>query len=242
MIDGNLVTVGPIGANESDATGPKRLVLYDFGIDEFSFVGDSSWVWRTCGQMEELEVNFSSRRMVHSIAKGIRTMPCLDRVIFGRDENYGTEYVLDDVKMVPILSAGANGWGKMRFGSAALMEGWTFTALLQHASTLEELSLSMISPTLLYLWTFFIGAPSCASLWQWMKMRDSVVISLQFTFTTSSIGIDMRKPFVLGRARLHLRCSRSWSAVFLSKWAVDATSGLIGDSASGLGNSHTSRS
>ncbi|KAF9304442.1 hypothetical protein BGZ74_001524 [Mortierella antarctica] len=118
---------------------PKTLKLIT--LAEINRCADWSWIWRACGQVEKIEISGISQLLVRDLAKGIRdSMPCVDTVVFGKGfPGYGN--VLCAANLPSILSANTNGWKAVHCGYSSQWQSSAFDALLQHASSLEELSI-----------------------------------------------------------------------------------------------------
>ncbi|KAF8952718.1 hypothetical protein BGZ52_004395 [Haplosporangium bisporale] len=78
---------------------------------------DWPWIWRACDQVKDLEINCLPVSALKSIVANFQSMPCVETMVFG-------------------CNPGQNGWGPQAWG-----------ALLQHSSTLEEVSLGGIIPS-----------------------------------------------------------------------------------------------
>ncbi|KAG0028476.1 hypothetical protein BGZ82_008417 [Podila clonocystis] len=118
---------------------PKKLNL--IALDEPNRSANWSWIWRACSQVEEIEISGISRQLTRNLAQGIRDdMPCLDTVSFGKKFSSASEHS-DDGNLQCILAAGTKGWKSVHCGYCSQMGSPAFDALLQHASSLEELSI-----------------------------------------------------------------------------------------------------
>ncbi|KAF9304443.1 hypothetical protein BGZ74_001525 [Mortierella antarctica] len=97
-----------------------------------------SWLWRICGQVDEIEVRDVSADLALDLVEGIRVwMPHLDTARFGRN---WPPMEIDDGMISSTLAAGTRGWNAVHFCSTARVGSRTFDTLLQHASTLKEMS------------------------------------------------------------------------------------------------------
>lgn len=101
-----------------------------------------AWFWPTCSRhVTHLEVCAWGPRSVRNMSLGIEHMKYLEKVHFGRTEK-DDHVELDDHDLTAMIAAGAaggQGWKDVRFKSTAKAGPTAFHALLQHASTLEEL-------------------------------------------------------------------------------------------------------
>ncbi|KAF9371385.1 hypothetical protein CPB97_002003 [Podila verticillata] len=119
---------------------PKHLKLHAVGKTGHS--GASwSWLWRACGQVEKIEIFWLWRDVIESLVQGIRNlMPCVNTVVLGRDSPACGRYSIPDYSLGTLLAAGTKGWKTVDCGARANVGPYSIAALLQHASTLEELS------------------------------------------------------------------------------------------------------
>ncbi|KFH68081.1 hypothetical protein MVEG_06811 [Podila verticillata NRRL 6337] len=119
---------------------PKKLELDNFGVIG-GHTADWSWLWRTCGQLQQLLVRSISSEITESLIKGVKdSMPCLDFVVFGHSIHTQSWYDICDNRVGAIIAAGTKGWRAVHCGFTAEIGPEAFEALLQHASTLEEFS------------------------------------------------------------------------------------------------------
>lgn len=119
---------------------PTKLKLHSFHwrYNKDAPSEDWSWLWRVCGQVEEIYVWGISEDLALDLTKGMRVwMPRLDTAKFGRTSAIPD---IDDGKISSILAAGTKGWSAVHFYTTAQVGPRTFDTLLQHASTLKELS------------------------------------------------------------------------------------------------------
>lgn len=106
---------------------------------------DWSWLWHACGQVRELKVHCLSTEASQSLSQGIRdSIPTLNTVAIGEHRRViydrGDGYEIRDHKIRPILAACTKGWKTVHLSFTAQVGPETFSALLRHAETLEELS------------------------------------------------------------------------------------------------------
>jgi len=91
-----------------------------------------SWLWKRCGQVEQLEV-MQFRDFFQSLVEGIRThMPKLNKLIL-------RECDLDDNDVAALLSSSHHGWKEIVLeGSPTTIKGPATEALMQQCSVLEK--------------------------------------------------------------------------------------------------------
>ncbi|KAF9383079.1 hypothetical protein CPB97_006766 [Podila verticillata] len=110
---------------------PKRLkILHSLGKDW-------SWLWRACDQVEDLELELVPGVEPRSLVRAIQSMPCVDTVKFDYSP---LSLSFHNHKIGPLLAAGTKGWKAVHCGSLIHVDCEAFDAVLQHASTLEEVS------------------------------------------------------------------------------------------------------
>ncbi|KAG0088987.1 hypothetical protein BGZ93_010088 [Podila epicladia] len=132
----------PASSNVGDpeiTARPKTLKLIT--LAEIDRGVDWSWIWRACGQVEKIEISGISQQLIKNLTKGIRdSMPSLDTIVFGEGFlGYGN--VLCVANLPSILTANTNRWKVVHCGYSCQWGLSAFDALLQHASSLEELSI-----------------------------------------------------------------------------------------------------
>ncbi|KAG0342809.1 hypothetical protein BG000_001139 [Podila horticola] len=131
----------PVSLNVCDpeiTARPKRLKLT--ALAETHRSADWSWIWRACGQLEEIEISGISHQLIMNLAKGIRSsMPCLNTVVFGKSF-LGYSNSSHETNISSILAATTKGWKAVHCCYSSQWGSPDFDALLQHASSLEELS------------------------------------------------------------------------------------------------------
>ncbi|KAI9235574.1 MAG: hypothetical protein BYD32DRAFT_438191 [Podila humilis] len=121
----------------------KTLKLLDIpDTDHAAAQGFWAWFWPTCSRhVTHLEFCAWGPRSVRSMSFGIGHMKYLEKAHFGRTET--EDHVeLEDDDLAVMIAAGAGAgqsWKDVRFKSTAKAGPAAFHALLQHASTLEEL-------------------------------------------------------------------------------------------------------
>lgn len=121
----------------------KTLKLLDFpDTDHAAAQRFWAWFWPTCSRhVTHLEFCAWGPRSVQSMNFGIGHMKYLEKVHFGRTKTEDhVEFGDDDLAAMIAAGAGAGqSWKDVRFKSTAKAGPAAFHALLQHASTLEEL-------------------------------------------------------------------------------------------------------
>ncbi|KAF8983980.1 hypothetical protein BGZ52_013352 [Haplosporangium bisporale] len=111
-------------------------------LAKYGHCGFWAWFWPTCSRhVTHLEFCAWGPRSVRSMSFGIGHMKYLEKAHFGRTET--EDHVeLEDDDLAVMIAAGAGAgqsWKDVRFKSTAKAGPAAFHALLQHASTLEEL-------------------------------------------------------------------------------------------------------
>ncbi|KAG0342807.1 hypothetical protein BG000_001137 [Podila horticola] len=102
---------------------------------------DWTWIWRACGQVEEIEIGYVMNGFLANITRVIRdSMPCVDTVTFGRYFPSPSQQ-----NIASVLAANTKGWKSVRCDSTCgWMASYAFDVLLDSASTLEELTVTKI--------------------------------------------------------------------------------------------------
>lgn len=106
-----------------------------------------SWLWRACGQVQELEVCDVSDQVFMSLCRAIReSMTSLNTVIFGNNKAIIRDYHLDDDKVMFVIVAitATNGWKAIHCGSVARVGLQAIHCVVQNHVTLEEFSATRI--------------------------------------------------------------------------------------------------
>ncbi|KAG0349761.1 hypothetical protein BG005_010711 [Podila minutissima] len=129
------------GAPEPVMTArPKRL-----HIRKMFDPSGCEWLWRACGQVQELELHDISEQVYVSVAIAIReSMSSLDTVIFGDQRESMCDYHLNDEKVMFIIKCGTKGWKAIHCGSVARFGLRCVQPVCNQAATLEELSATRV--------------------------------------------------------------------------------------------------
>ncbi|KAF9376639.1 hypothetical protein CPB97_010683 [Podila verticillata] len=103
------------------AARPRHINLRKLETDDFN-VGDLSWIWRACGQVEELEVSRLSDDAILSVIFGIRgSMPLLNTVTLGKIFGSCGGFEIDDVYIRAILETGTKGLEAVHYAARTRM-------------------------------------------------------------------------------------------------------------------------
>ncbi|KAG0029077.1 hypothetical protein BGZ81_004159 [Podila clonocystis] len=131
---------GESGSEPVMAARPKRL-----NIRKLFDPAGCSWLWRACGQVQELELHDISDQVYVSVVMAIQeSMHSLDTVIFGDHRGFMGDYHFDDEKLEFIFAAGTKGWKAIHCGSVAHFGLHCAHPVCQQTNTLEELSATRV--------------------------------------------------------------------------------------------------
>lgn len=124
---------------------------------------------------------------MESLVQGIRnSMPCVDTVVLGRDIPGCGRYFISDYSLGILLAAGTKGWKTVDCGVRATVGVCSIVALLQHVSTLEELSVVQSYDTMGIIRVL----KSCLRLRKLVTVDDEYHNNSPFTVMDASALID----------------------------------------------------
>ncbi|KAF9376638.1 hypothetical protein CPB97_010682 [Podila verticillata] len=128
---------------------PKTLKLIGLGETDGPVV-DWPWIWRACDQVKNVEINCLPVAALKSIVANFQeSMPCVENMVFGCNpgqHGWDNRAPLEN-NIHSILAANHKGWKTIRSDSFVQLGPQAWGALLQHSSTLEEVSLGGIIPS-----------------------------------------------------------------------------------------------
>lgn len=125
---------------------PKTLKLLALG-ERDGPVMDWSRIWRACDQVKDIEINCLQGAVLKSLVTNFqKSMPCVHTMVFGYNpglHGWSNRAPLEN-SIHSILAANHKGWKSVRSDSFLQFGPQAWGALLQHSSTLEEVSLGGI--------------------------------------------------------------------------------------------------
>ncbi|KAI9232282.1 MAG: hypothetical protein BYD32DRAFT_441103 [Podila humilis] len=110
---------------------------------------DWSWLWRACDQVKDIEIQCLLPDVLESIVANIpESMPRLEAVVFGAGSRFDAGHHLPLANSIgSILRANANKWVAVHCHPRLEMVPQALYALLEHASTLEDVALDGVLDT-----------------------------------------------------------------------------------------------
>lgn len=154
ILEAGFIVDGVLAATNAEPPEPvimaRPIALKLIALGEANGPGlDWSWLWRACDQVKDIEIHCLLPDVLESIVANIpESMPRLETVVFGAGSRFDAWHHLPLANSIgPILRANANKWMAVHCHPRLEMGPQALDALLEHASTLEDVALDGVLDT-----------------------------------------------------------------------------------------------